>query len=167
MKNLTEIKANQDWINFVEETDVIKKFNLFIKHYCKDSYSHLIDTDDNAGEFMRQAIRDATDKAPMIGTICGKPIDEVVNIIQMLDEERLAEMNFTVANIEKWVKLYYKKMTDNIQEQISSIVKDMAKEQVQEYPPVAIDVNADRTIRFIKTCPNTFHNHTMSCYKFC
>lgn len=50
---------SQTFIEFKEETDIIKKFNLFLELYCADSYSYLIDTDDNAGELMRQAIRDA------------------------------------------------------------------------------------------------------------
>jgi len=37
--------------------------------------------------------------------IMGKPIDEVCGILSMLDMERLAEMQLTMANLKKWQKL--------------------------------------------------------------
>ena len=57
-KEDSELKLdyNAVYSEFVKETDVIEKFNIFLKLHCGDDYSHLIDTDDNAGELMRQAI---------------------------------------------------------------------------------------------------------------
>ena len=54
---------NKTYLEFRKETDVIKKFNLFLKLHCKDDYPHLIDSDDNAGEFMRQAIHSSNKRA--------------------------------------------------------------------------------------------------------
>ena len=34
-----------------------KEFNIFIKKWCGTHYSHLIDSDENDGEFIRHLIR--------------------------------------------------------------------------------------------------------------
>lgn len=47
---------NEWYLRFVKETDVIKKFNLFIEWFCPDDFAHLIDSDDNPGQEMRNAI---------------------------------------------------------------------------------------------------------------
>ena len=51
---------NQEW----EE-----KVNLFIEKWCGDNAPHLLDTDDNDGERLREAIRQATRKAKIEGNL--------------------------------------------------------------------------------------------------
>lgn len=43
-------------IDVRNEKDVIEAFNKFIKKWCGDSYPHLIDSDENDGQFMRDKI---------------------------------------------------------------------------------------------------------------
>ena len=40
------------------EEDVIKAFDKFIEKWCEDYFPHLIDSDENDGEFMREKIRE-------------------------------------------------------------------------------------------------------------
>lgn len=60
-KSQTDNTESQDfnsiYVRFVKETDLIKKFNIFLELHCKKDYAHLIDSDDNAGEYMREAIQ--------------------------------------------------------------------------------------------------------------
>ena len=37
---------------------IVDKFNEFIKNWCGDSYPHLIDSDDNDGEFFRNELKE-------------------------------------------------------------------------------------------------------------
>lgn len=43
------------------ETDVIEAFNKFIKKWCGSNYPHLIDTDEQDGQFMRDKIQELID----------------------------------------------------------------------------------------------------------
>jgi len=54
---------NELHMKFRVEKKLILKFNIFLELFCKDNYEHLIDTDENAGEFMRRAISEAIDDA--------------------------------------------------------------------------------------------------------
>lgn len=56
------MKFNELYVAFRKEDDLVAKFNLFIELFCKEDYAHLIDSDDNAGERMRAAIRQATNE---------------------------------------------------------------------------------------------------------
>lgn len=52
-----------DWsIDVAGETDVIEAFNKFIKKWCGDNYPHLIDTDEQDGQFMRDKIQALLDQ---------------------------------------------------------------------------------------------------------
>ena len=44
------------------ETDVLKAFDKFIKKWCGIHYPHLIDNDENDGQFMRDKIDDLLQK---------------------------------------------------------------------------------------------------------
>ena len=44
------------------EHEIVEEFNKFIKVWCKDSYPHLIDTDENDGEAFRIKLRDIVDR---------------------------------------------------------------------------------------------------------
>lgn len=47
-----------DWsIDVRYEEDVIEAFNKFIKKWCGSHYPHLIDTDEQDGQFMRDKIQ--------------------------------------------------------------------------------------------------------------
>ena len=46
-------------IDVRNEPDVIKAFNKFIKKWCGSNYSHLIDTDEQDGQFMRDKLTQA------------------------------------------------------------------------------------------------------------
>jgi hypothetical protein len=56
----TEVKRASEIDHSIDvryEADPIEAFNKFIKKYCPDHYPHLIDDDENDGEFMREKIR--------------------------------------------------------------------------------------------------------------
>ena len=40
-----------------KESEIVEKFNVFIKKWCGNSYPHLIDSDDNDGEDFRDEIK--------------------------------------------------------------------------------------------------------------
>lgn len=63
-----EEKANMvdHTIDVRNEPDVIKAFNLFIQKWCGRSYPHLIDSDENDGEFMRDKIQQAVKAAEVV-----------------------------------------------------------------------------------------------------
>lgn len=48
-------------IDVRNEPDAVEAFNKFIKKWCPEYSAHLVDSDDNDGEFMRQKIVDAKD----------------------------------------------------------------------------------------------------------
>jgi hypothetical protein len=45
------------YVQLLEESDPIEAFNLFVKLYLPKDYAHFIDTDDNAGQYVREKIR--------------------------------------------------------------------------------------------------------------
>lgn len=80
-KSQTDNTESQDfnsiYVRFVKETDLIKKFNIFLELHCKKDYAHLIDSDDNAGEYMREAIQ-----AKLQEQDIKSRIDELENIVK-------------------------------------------------------------------------------------
>lgn len=56
MSTKEQMDMNAWYVKFIQEKDIIKKFNLFLEMYCKDSYAHLIDSDENPGQEMRDSI---------------------------------------------------------------------------------------------------------------
>jgi len=48
------------------ETDVLKAFDKFIKKWCGIHYPHLIDNDENDGQFMRDKIDDLLQKLSIL-----------------------------------------------------------------------------------------------------
>lgn len=93
-----ELDYNTTYIEFVKEKDVIKKFNLFLKLHCQDDYAHLIDSDDNAGEFMRRAIQAECNRARIdelkglpskypLGNVMGSDIERRVVQLQQIMKE--------------------------------------------------------------------------------
>jgi uncharacterized protein YllA (UPF0747 family) len=57
-----EVRKEHDKINHNidvrYEDDIIKAFNKFIEKWCGSHFPHLIDTDENDGEYMREKIRE-------------------------------------------------------------------------------------------------------------
>ena len=47
------------------ENDVIKAFNKFIEKWCGPYYGHLIDSDENDGQFMREKIQELQNRASL------------------------------------------------------------------------------------------------------
>ena len=63
-ESFEEIRArNELYVQFLKEEDLVKKFNLFLQIFCKEDFAHLIDSDENAGERMREAIKKQKDEA--------------------------------------------------------------------------------------------------------
>ena len=56
------------------EQDIIKAFNKFIEKWCGGNYPHLIDSDENDGQFMREKIEDSRNSV----------IDECIKVISEL-----------------------------------------------------------------------------------
>lgn len=62
-KEIREDYRKIDWdIDVRYEPDVIMAFNKFIKKWCRPHYSHLIDTDEQDGQFMREKIKSLSTK---------------------------------------------------------------------------------------------------------
>ena len=61
--NMTVEDRNEIHYRFIVETDPVKKFNIFLELYCEEYYAHLIDSDDNPGEEMRQLISRLQDES--------------------------------------------------------------------------------------------------------
>lgn len=56
MEELLEPEEIDHSIDVRYEEDVIEAFNKFIKKWCGKNYPHLIDTDEQDGQFMREKI---------------------------------------------------------------------------------------------------------------
>lgn len=57
--------------------------------------------------------------------IMGKTIDEVCGILAMLDMERLAEMQLTMANLHKWYKLLAEEQKAMLEKSITDRIKEL------------------------------------------
>lgn len=66
------------------EEDVIKAFNKFIKKWCGKYYSHLIDSDEQDGQFMREKIEDAISQA--VAQAREEVIEDVRNLLDEYNE---------------------------------------------------------------------------------
>lgn len=53
---MSETESINHDIDVRYETDVIEAFNKFIEKWCPRYYAHLIDDDENDGEFIREKI---------------------------------------------------------------------------------------------------------------
>lgn len=61
--------------------EAIEKFNVFIKDWTEHNYSHLIDTDDNDGQFFRDFLDSFAAKCFLAGEMAG-----IENAIKALPE---------------------------------------------------------------------------------
>lgn len=85
------------------EEDVIEAFNKFIKKWCGSSYAHLIDSDEQDGEFMREKIESELQRAKEEGRLGA--IEEMNKAI----EDSFFEMQPTNDSMN-YVRLLRKKM---------------------------------------------------------
>jgi hypothetical protein len=63
--------------------------------------------------------------------IMGKPIDEVCGILAMLDMERLAEMQLTMANLHKWYKLLAEEQKNMIEKTLADRLTSLSTQEEQ------------------------------------
>lgn len=87
---------------FTLETDLEKKFNIFLKMFCSRDYGHLIDSDDNAGEAIRREIRELVE--PKEDTTKPTQIQKSLKEMYELGKEHgrtLAERDMEIKKLEE------------------------------------------------------------------
>lgn len=81
-------EENIDWnIDVRYEKDLETAFNKFIEKWCKSNFPHLIDNDENDGEFIRMKIRKLQRKAKSASQTKQELIEEIVDEVVKLSSK--------------------------------------------------------------------------------